>query len=126
MDRYLATSGEDGHMWNGRPTLLLTTTGRVSGKEFTTPLIYGEDSGRYLIVGSRGGAPEHPQWYKNLVANPEVAVQVMADRFKARARTADAEEKPRLWAIVNEVYPSFAEYQTRTEREIPVVILERV
>lgn len=126
MQRYLETNGEDGHIWNGRPTLLLTTTGRKTGQQHTTPLIYGQDVGRYLVVGSRGGAPDHPQWYKNLVANPEVGVQVGADRFRARARTANADEKPALWKLMNQVYSSFDEYQTRTEREIPVVILERV
>jgi len=126
MQRYLDTNGEDGHIWNGRPTLLLTTTGRKSGQLHTTPLIYGESGGRYLVIGSRGGAPEHPQWYQNLVVNPEVEVQVKGDRFKARAHTATADEKPPLWDLMVGVYPSFAEYQTRTEREIPVVVIERV
>jgi deazaflavin-dependent oxidoreductase (nitroreductase family) len=126
MQRYVETNGEDGHIWHGRPTLLLTTTGRNSGNEYTTALIYGQDGERFLVVGSRGGAPDHPQWYQSLVANPDVTVQVKADKFRARARTANAEEKPALWKIVNAVYPSFAEYQTRTEREIPVIILERV
>lgn len=125
MRRYVETNGEDGHIWNGVPTLLLTTTGRKTGQQHTTPLIYGESEGRYLVIGSRGGAPEHPQWYQNLVANPEVEVQVLADRFKARARTANDQEKPPLWDLMVGIYPSFAEYQTRTERPIPVVILER-
>src|SRR5256886_14655522 len=123
--RYLETNGEDGHIWEGVPTLLLTTTGRRSGKPYTTPLIYGEDNGRYLVVASQGGAPEHPQWYRNLVAQPEVGVQVRADRFRARARTANAEEKPALWKLMASIWPSYLEYQTRTSREIPVVILER-
>src|SRR5919202_5857152 len=83
--RYLETNGEDGHIWEGVPTLLLTTTGRRSGKDYTTPLIYGEDGGRYLVVASRGGAPEHPQWYRNLLVQPSVQVQVKGDRFRARA-----------------------------------------
>jgi deazaflavin-dependent oxidoreductase (nitroreductase family) len=124
--RYIETNGEDGHLWEGVPTLLLTTTGRRSGKAFTTPLIYGEDQGRYLVVASRGGAPEHPQWYQNLVAQPEVQVQVRADRFAARARTANPEEKPALWKLMANIWPSYDEYQTRTTRAIPVVILERV
>lgn len=123
--RYLETGGEDGHIWEGVPTLLLTTTGRRTGKQFTTPLIYGQHAGRYLVVASRGGAPDHPQWYKNLVAQPEVGVQVKADRFRARARTATATEKPELWKLMAAIWPSFEEYQTRTDREIPVVILER-
>ena len=123
--RYLETNGEDGHIWEGVPTLLLTTVGRRSGKPFTTPLIYGESDGRYLVVASRGGAPEHPQWYRNLVANPDVEVQVKADKFRARARTATAEEKSPLWKLMAAIWPSYDDYQARTEREIPVVILER-
>ncbi|MFN0072076.1 MAG: nitroreductase family deazaflavin-dependent oxidoreductase [Chloroflexota bacterium] len=126
MRRYIETNGEDGHIWNGVPTLLLTTIGRKSGHTFTTPLIYGESHGQYLVIGSRGGAPEHPQWYQNLAANPDVEVQVLGDRFKARARTASDDEKAPLWDLMVSIYPSFAEYQTRTERAIPVVILERV
>jgi deazaflavin-dependent oxidoreductase (nitroreductase family) len=124
--RYIETNGEDGHIWEGVPTLLLTTTGRRSGKSYITPLIYGEDAGRYIIVASRGGAPEHPQWYQNLVANPDVQVQVRADRFPARARTATPEEKPALWKLMARIWPSYNDYQMRTTREIPVVILERV
>jgi deazaflavin-dependent oxidoreductase (nitroreductase family) len=124
--RYLATNGQDGHIWEGVPTLLLTTTGRRTGKAYTTPLIYGEDDGRYIVVGSRGGAPEHPQWYRNLVAQPEVGVQVLADRFRARARTANPEEKPALWKLMAGIWPSYDEYQQRTSREIPVIILERI
>lgn len=122
---YQETNGEDGHMWNGVPTLLLTTTGRKSRKQFTTPLIYGQDGDRYLIVGSRGGADEHPQWYRNLVANPEIEVQVLADKFKARARTAEGDEKTRLWKTMTAVWPAYDEYQGRTKREIPLVIIEK-
>ena len=125
IESYRQSNGEDGHMWRGYPTLLLTTIGRKSGNEITTPLIYGEHEGRYLIVASRGGAPEHPQWYRNLSANPSLGVQVKADGFKATARTADADEKPSLWRHMVSVYPPYDEYQARTEREIPVVILER-
>ena len=125
MRRYLETDGEDGHIWEGVPTLLLTTTGRRSGKPYTTPLIYGEEGGRYLVVASRGGAPEHPQWYRNLVAQPEVGVQIRAERFRARARTASAEEKPALWKLMTGIWPAYDEYQQRTTRDIPVVILER-
>ena len=123
--RYLATNGEDGHIREGAPTLLLTTTGRRTGQQHTTPLIYGQDGDRYLVVGSRGGAPEHPQWYRNLLAQPSVGVQVKAERFRARARPATAAERPALWQKMVAIYPPYAEYQTRTTREIPVVILER-
>ena len=123
--RYLATDGADGHIWEGLPTLLLTTIGRRSGQSRTTPLIYGQDGDRYLVVGSRGGAPEHPQWYRNLLAQPRVQVQVLGDRFQARARPASAAEKPALWQQMVQLLPPYAEYQARTTREIPVVILER-
>jgi deazaflavin-dependent oxidoreductase (nitroreductase family) len=125
-NRYIASDGEDGHLWEGVPTLLLTTTGRKSGKQFTTPLIYGEANGAYLVVASRGGAPEHPQWYQNLVAQPEVGVQIKADKFRAKARTANAEEKPSLWKLMAAIWPSYNDYQKKTTREIPVVILERI
>lgn len=123
--RYLQTDGEDGHIWRGVPTLLLTTTGRKSGEPYTTPLIYGEDAGRYVVVASRGGAPSHPQWYLNLDANPSVSAQVASQKFQATARTASPDEKPALWALMAGIYPPYDEYQAATEREIPVVILER-
>ena len=125
LERYLATDGEEGHVWRGVQTLLLTTTGRKSGREITTPLIYGTHDGRWLVVASRGGAPDHPQWYYNLSANPSVRVQVGADRFEATARTADPDEKPALWQLMNGIFPRYDEYQAGTERQIPVVILER-
>jgi len=126
MRRYLASGGQDGHVWEGVTTLLLTTTGRRSGESRTTPLIYGRDGDRYLVVASRGGAPKHPSWYENLVARPLVQVQVMADRFTARARTATAAEKPARWKMMATIWPPYDEYQARTTREIPLVILERV
>lgn len=125
LERYLQTDGEDGHIWRGVPTLLLTTTGRKSGEPHTTPLIYGEDAGRYVVVASRGGAPSHPQWHRNLDANPSVGLQVAAQKFQATARTASPDEKPALWALMTGIYPPYDEYQAATEREIPVVILER-
>ncbi|HEY7294582.1 MAG TPA: nitroreductase family deazaflavin-dependent oxidoreductase [Dehalococcoidia bacterium] len=124
--RYIASNGADGHIWNGVPTLLLTTTGRRSGEPRLSPLIYGKDGDRYLIVASRGGAPDHPHWYKNLVANPEVQLQVGAERFAARARPATPAEKPALWKIMTGIWPGYDEYQAKTSREIPIVILERI
>jgi deazaflavin-dependent oxidoreductase (nitroreductase family) len=125
MRRYIATGGEEGHIWQGVPTLLLTTKGHRSGEPRTTPLIYGRDGDRYLVVASRGGAPTHPSWYENLVAEPLVEIQVMADRFPAKARTATAAEKPALWKKMTAIWPAYDEYQTKTEREIPVVIIEK-
>jgi deazaflavin-dependent oxidoreductase (nitroreductase family) len=126
LKRYLATNGSDGHIWNGVPTLLLTTTGRKSGAKQQLPLIYGKDGDRYVIVASRGGAPDHPGWYKNLVAQPRVELQVAADRFAARARTATGADRARLWQAMTRIWPAYDEYQGKTTREIPVVILDRV
>ena len=123
--RYLATNGEDGHLWRGVPTLALTTIGRKTGTPRRTMLIYGRDGDNYLLVASQGGAPQHPQWYQNLVAQPEVGVQVLAERFTARARTATPEEKARLWPTMTALWPAFDEYQAKTRRDIPLVILER-
>jgi deazaflavin-dependent oxidoreductase (nitroreductase family) len=124
---YRETDGELGHDWQrGAPVLLLTTTGRRSGEARTTPLIYGRSGDDYLIVASRGGSPTPPGWYVNLTEQPEVEVQVLADRFKARARTATSEEKPAMWREMVGHWPDYDEYQRRTDREIPVVVLERV
>lgn len=126
LKRYLATDGADGHIWNGVPTLLLTTTGRSSGAALQLPLIYGRDGDRFVIVASRGGAPDHPGWYKNLAALPDVRLQVAAERFTARARTASGEERARLWQVMAKIWPAYDEYQAKTSRQIPVVVLERV
>ena len=124
--RYQESNGEDGHIWNGVPTLLLTTTGRKSGRLTTTPLIYGRHGDSYIVVASKGGAPRHPDWYLNLSDQPEVGLQVAADRFAARAHTAGADEKQAAWAIMTQIWPPYDEYQARTSRVIPVVILERI
>lgn len=123
--RYRETGGEVGHIWRGAPTLLLTTTGRRSGERRTTPLIYGRDGDRYVVVASKGGAPRHPAWYLNLSAEPEVEVQVLDERFRARASTAGPQERERLWRLMAGIWPAYDEYTQRTEREIPVVVLER-
>ena len=120
--RYRETDGEVGYWWNGAPTLLLTTTGRRSGEPRTAPLIYGEDGDDLVIVASVGGLPNHPAWYLNLRENPNASVQVRGDHHDVVARTA-AEEKPRLWKLMNDVWPNYDTYQERTDREIPVVIL---
>jgi proline iminopeptidase len=127
VERYIATDGEEGHIWlEGSTVLLLTTTGRKTGTQSTTPLIYGLDGDNPVIVASKGGAPEHPGWYRNLTKTPEVEVQIKGDRFRARARDAEGEERDRLWSLMNEIWPHYAEYQTKTERQIPVVVLERL
>ncbi|MFE0103661.1 nitroreductase family deazaflavin-dependent oxidoreductase [Streptomyces sp. NPDC059009] len=125
--RYEETDGEVGHDWEkGAPILILTTKGRKTGEDRKFPLIYQEHEGAYVIVASKGGAPEHPGWYLNLQADPEVRVQVKADRFQARARTADAAERAELWPKMAAVWPDYDEYRKKTDREIPVVVLERV
>jgi proline iminopeptidase len=108
------------------PSLLLTTTGRKSGEKFIFPLFYGQDGDSYIVVASKGGAPAHPKWYLNIVANPEVEVQVGTRKIKARARTATGEERARLWQKALEFWPPYADYQKKTEREIPVVVLDPV
>lgn len=123
--RYVETDGADGHIRNGFPALLLTTRGRKSGQLRRTALYYGRDGDNYVVVASAGGADDHPLWYKNLTADPNVQVQVLADVFAARARTATPEERARLWPVMAAIYPPYDEYQTKTSREIPVVILER-
>ncbi|MEU5786850.1 nitroreductase family deazaflavin-dependent oxidoreductase [Micromonospora purpureochromogenes] len=125
--RYVETGGEQGHEWRpGVFTLLLTTRGRRSGKLRRTALIYGRDGDDYLVVASQGGAPQHPAWYLNLLADPEAEVQVGAETFAVRARTAGPGEKPRMWRTMTDIWPAYDGYQTRTDREIPVVVLERV
>ena len=134
-NRYLSSGGTEGHMYKITPpgyaemtvpALLLTTTGRKSGERFIFPLFYGRTGDSYIVVASKGGAPEHPGWYRNLVANPEVDVQVATAKFKARARTAAGEERARLWKKALEFWPPYADYQKMTEREIPVVVLEPI
>ena len=121
--RYRETDGEVGYIWNGVPTLLLTTTGRQSGKPRTTPLIFGRDGDDFIIIASMGGAPMHPQWYRNLEADPDAEIQVRGDRIAVTARTATDEEKPRIWDLMAELWPNYDAYQERTDRTIPVVVL---
>jgi deazaflavin-dependent oxidoreductase (nitroreductase family) len=122
---YVDSDGETGHTWRGVNTLLLTTLGRKSGQWRRTPLIYGQDGDRFVVVASKGGSPQHPAWYLNLADHPQVQVQVGADRFTARAHTASPEEKARLWPQMAKIWPEYDDYQQRTSRDIPVVVLER-
>jgi deazaflavin-dependent oxidoreductase (nitroreductase family) len=123
---YRATNGEQGYIWNDAPILLLTTKGRETGQLRTTPLIFLRDGERYVIIASLGGAPKHPSWYLNLQAEPRVQVQVKADVFEAVAHTAPSPERERLWAEAVKVWPQYEDYRAMTDREIPVVVLERV
>jgi deazaflavin-dependent oxidoreductase (nitroreductase family) len=134
LSRYIATDGADGYLWDASlgggkglvPTLLLTTVGRKSGRVLTLPLIFGRSGPNYVVVASKGGAPTHPAWYLNLQANPEVRVQVKAEKFSARAHTADPEERAALWPKMVEIFGPYAHYQTKTDRQIPVVVLKPV
>ena len=124
--RYRETDGEVGHIWKrGSKILLLTTTGRTSGEPRTAPLIYEDVDGVPVIVASNGGAQEHPGWYRNILRNPEVTVQILGDVFEAHARTTTGEERERLWTAAARQWPDYDVYETRTDREIPVVALER-
>ncbi|MGC4788988.1 nitroreductase family deazaflavin-dependent oxidoreductase [Micromonospora sp. DT178] len=123
--RYVETDGADGGKYHGYDALLITTRGRRSGTLRRTALIYGRDGDRYLLVASNGGAARHPNWYLNLCADPQVEVQVGAEKFRGTARTATAEERPRLWEAMTGVFPTYARYQKETDREIPVVVVER-
>lgn len=105
------------------PVLLLTTTGRKSGKRRTTPLLYVEDGGRYVVVASVGGAPKHPAWYLNLKDDASATVEVGSRRLAVRAETAEPDERARLWQSVTAMYPTYDAYQAKTSREIPIVIL---
>jgi deazaflavin-dependent oxidoreductase (nitroreductase family) len=125
MNRYLETNGEDGHIWRGVPTLLLTTTGRSSGAPRMLPLIYGKDGDDHIIVASKGGYPDHPAWYTNIEASSAVQVQVAADKFSATAELVEGDDRARIWQVMAEIWPPYNEYQAKTDREIPVVRLRR-
>ena len=122
---YRQSDGEVGYEWRGTTILLLTTTGRRSGEERTTPLIYRDDGDTWVVVASKGGAPDHPDWYKNLTAESDATIQVKAERIPVRAETAEGAERERLWQRMTEVWPDYDAYQTRTQRQIPVVVFRR-
>ena len=123
---YVESGGAQGQQYYGHAALLLTTRGRKSGKLHRTPLYYGRDAERYVLVASNGGAAHHPLWYLNLLEEPQVTVQVGTDRFTGRARPATAAEKPALWQLMVGIFPQYAAYQTKARRDIPVVIVERL
>jgi deazaflavin-dependent oxidoreductase (nitroreductase family) len=121
--RYRETNGDVGYLWNGAPALLLTTIGRKTGEPRTSALIFGRDGDDYLVVASIGGAPRHPWWYFNLLANPGAEIQIRDQHLRVTARTASDDEKPRLWTIMTDIWPNYDIYQGRTDRIIPVVVL---
>ena len=122
---YRETAGERGYHWRGTTILLLRTEGRRTGESRTTPLIHRTDGDRWVVVASKGGAPENPGWFENLKANPDAAIQVKDENVPVRAKAAEGEERGRLWSLMAEVWPAYDEYQARTDREIPVVVLSR-
>jgi deazaflavin-dependent oxidoreductase (nitroreductase family) len=122
---YRETGGERGYDWRGTKILLLTTTGRNSGEPRTTPLIHRTDDDRWVVVASKGGAPEHPGWYQNLETSPEATIEVRDEEIPVRASTAQGEDRARLWAAMNEDWPAYEDYQRKTDREIPIVVFER-
>lgn len=123
---YRETGGATGHEWReGSTILLLTTKGRKTGLDRTVPLIYDLDGANPVIVASKGGAPDHPGWFKNLVQTPEADVQILESHVPVRAREAEGEEREQLWERMNRMWPHYEEYQAKTDRRIPVVVLER-
>ena len=121
---YRETKGARGYTWRrGSKILLLTTTGRTSGEPRTTPLIHVVDGDRWIVIASKGGAPDHPAWYKNLEADPHATIEVLADEVPVVASTVDGEERARLWSAMTEAWPDYDDYQAKTDREIPVVVL---
>ncbi|WP_431913000.1 nitroreductase/quinone reductase family protein [Nonomuraea jabiensis] len=125
--RYLATDGRDGYLEGGMTNLVLTVKGRKSGRWLRTGLFFGEDDGHYVLIASGSAVTHtHPAWYLNVVANPEVGVQILGERFTARARTAEGPERARLWRMMTELAPVYRTYEARSRRQIPVVVLERV
>jgi deazaflavin-dependent oxidoreductase (nitroreductase family) len=126
ISEFRANQGKVGGQYANRPLLLLTTTGAKSGKTYTNPLAYTKDGDRFVVIASFGGAPQNPSWYHNLVANPEVTVEVGSERFQAKATVATGEERQRLYNRQAEQIPAFAEYQKKTTRQIPVIVLTRM
>jgi deazaflavin-dependent oxidoreductase (nitroreductase family) len=123
---FRANEGKVGGMFAGAPMLLLTTTGAKSGRTHVVPLVYTVDDGRMVVMGSKGGASTHPDWYYNVRANPEVTVEVGTDAFAARATVAEGVERQRLFDQMAAQMPGFAEYQRNTTRQIPVIVLTRL
>ena len=131
---YRESGGKSGHHWDStefggdglKTCLLMTTIGCKSGKAYTHPLLYGQDGENFIIVGSKGGSDTHPAWYHNLLANPEVELQVGAEVFKARATLVTGAERARVWELITGVYPPYRDYQARTSRQIPLFSLSRI
>ena len=124
IDEFRANDGKVGGPFAGAPLLLLTTTGVKSGQQRTSPVVYTKDGENFVIIASKGGAPEHPQWFHNLVANPDITIEVGTDTIPVRARVAEGDERARLYRAQADLMPNFDDYAKATTREIPVVVLE--
>ena len=131
---YRESGGKEGHMYDASgidkrcgivPALLLTTVGRKSGQKRTMPVFYGKVDGNYIVIGTKGGADTHAKWYLNLLANPVAEIQAGTEKFTARARTAEGVEREKLWKHMLTVYPPYADYQAKTKRVVPIIVLER-
>jgi deazaflavin-dependent oxidoreductase (nitroreductase family) len=126
IDEFRNNGGQVTGMFAGAPLVLITTTGAKSGKRRTSPVVYTTDGDRVVVIASKGGAPTSPDWFHNLVANPDVTVELPTETFEARAKVAEGPERDRLYDTQAALMPNFAEYQKATTRKIPVVVLERV
>ena len=125
IEEFRAERGKSGGPMARRPLLLLTTTGAKSSQLRTTPMMYIRDGDRLLVIASNAGAPTHPDWYRNLVAHPDVTVEIGNETFKATAIVTEGSERQRLWDRVVELYPFFADHQAKVTHQIPVIVLKR-
>jgi deazaflavin-dependent oxidoreductase (nitroreductase family) len=126
IEEFRSNGGKVTGMFANAPLVLVTHKGAKSGKQRTSPLAYTKDGDNLVVIGSKGGSPEHPQWYLNLVANPDVTLELPNETYAARARVAQGEERTRLFRAMADKMPNFDQYQSKTERELPVVVFERV
>lgn len=126
IDEFRANGGKVGPPFAGAPMILVTHKGAKSGKTYTTPLVYSKDGDRFVIIASKAGAPNNPSWYHNLLAYPEVTLEIGVERFRARATVAEGEERERLFSAQAQLMPQFNDYRNRTTRQIPVIVLERL
>lgn len=125
VDEFRQRGGEVGGRFAGAPMILVNHVGAKSGTEYTAPLVYTPDGDSFVVIASKGGSPEHPQWFHNLVANPDVTVEVGTETIPVRARVAEGDERARLFRAQADRMPNFDQYAARTQREIPVVVFER-
>jgi deazaflavin-dependent oxidoreductase (nitroreductase family) len=126
IDEFRSSGGKVSGQFQGAPMIIITHTGAKSGKTYVSPLVYSKDGDRYVIIASKAGAPKNPSWYHNLIAHPEVAVEIGTEKFKAKAAEVKGAERDRLFEAQAKMMPQFNEYQKKTARKIPVLALERV